>query len=194
MWWLCRLSTAVLPDGTVVHTGSRARKSSAGYDLTRLFIGAEGTLAIITEATLKLHCIPKVSFALRISFPDGVAAAARMAQHTFNSGVSVGRCELLDDHMVRIVNRNSPDGGPWPEQSTLLYELTGYSTESVRDQVRIVQDIAREHGAGLIVTATDDEATRSLWRMRKECLWTAMSAYPDKEGKFRALSGQSVSS
>lgn len=98
--------TAVLADGTIVRTGSRARKSSAGYDLTRLFIGSEGTLAVVTEVTLKLHPIPNVSSAILISFDD-VREAAAMARDTLSCGVSVGRCELMDEEMVRVLNRVS---------------------------------------------------------------------------------------
>jgi hypothetical protein len=86
--------TAVLADGSIIHTGSRARKSAAGYDITRLLIGSEGTLAVITEATLKLHGVPKVSHAVRIAFPGGVFAAATTAKDTLNCGVTIGRCEV----------------------------------------------------------------------------------------------------
>jgi D-lactate dehydrogenase (cytochrome) len=92
--------TAVLADGTIIRTGSRARKSSAGYDITRLLIGSEGTLAVITEATLKVYPIPAVSYAVRVAFPS-VAAAARCASDTLRKGLSVGRCELMDEVMVR---------------------------------------------------------------------------------------------
>mmetsp|Transcript_30234 Transcript_30234/g.50577 ORF Transcript_30234/g.50577 Transcript_30234/m.50577 type:complete len:426 (-) Transcript_30234:1340-2617(-) len=139
--------TAVLPDGTIIKTGSRARKSAAGYDLTRLLIGSEGTLAIITEVTLKLHGIPKVSHAVRISFPDGVHAAATTAKDTLNCGVAIGRCELLDRTMVKLINQANPNlPEAWPEHTTLLYEITGISPESVAEQVDVVSGIARKNG------------------------------------------------
>jgi D-lactate dehydrogenase (cytochrome) len=118
--------TAVLPDGAVVRTGGRARKSSAGYDTARLLVGSEGTLAVITEATLKLHPVPRVSAALRVTFPEGgLVAAARTAKATLNCGVVVGRCELLDDEMIKIINFTNPSIDDWPEYTTLMYEITG---------------------------------------------------------------------
>jgi D-lactate dehydrogenase (cytochrome) len=175
--------TAVLPDGTIIKTGSRARKSSAGYDITRLLIGSEGTLAVITEVTLKLHGIPRVSHAVRISFPGGVKDAAMMARDTLNCGVTVGRCELLDDTMVKIINQANPHNpqGPWLESTTLLYELTGISEQAVAEQRDVVTAIARKHGGTAIYTATSEEETRQFWKFRKECLWSAMSQYPDYE-------------
>lgn len=175
--------TAVLPDGTIIHTGSRARKSSAGYDITRLLIGSEGTLAIITEATLKLHGIPKVSHAVRITFPGGVKDAAMTAKETLNCGITVGRCELLDDAMVKVINQANPQNplGPWPEHTTLMYELTGISAQAVAEQREVVTAIARKHGGSDIYTATSAEETRQFWKFRKECLWSAMSQYPEHE-------------
>ena len=170
--------TAVLADGTIVHTAgsSRARKSSAGYDLTRLLVGSEGTLAVITEATLKLHTIPKHAYALRVSFPS-VRAAAAAARDTLHSGVSVGRCELLDDVMVKIVNETN-QGLDWEEQTTLLIELTGHSHEGVMEQLQVVQGVSKVHGGGNMTCVTDEGECRTLWSIRKQCLWSAMSRYP----------------
>lgn len=101
--------------------------SSSGYDLTRLFIGSEGTLGIVTEATLKLHNVPSFSYAMRLTFPD-VASAAATARDTLRSGVSVGRCEMVDKQMVEVMNRYylQSDGSiphdSWDETTTLLYE------------------------------------------------------------------------
>jgi len=175
--------TAVLPDGSIIKTGSRARKSSAGYDITRLLIGSEGTLAIITEATLKLHGIPKISHAVRISFPGGVKDAAMTAKATLNCGVTVGRCELLDDNMVKIINQANPQNpqGPWLEHTTLLYEITGISPEAVAEQRDVVTEIAKKYGGTGIYTATSEAETKQFWKFRKECLWSAMSQYPDYE-------------
>lgn len=96
--------TAVLADGRIIKTGTRARKSAAGYDLTRILIGSEGTLAIITEVTLRLRKMPESAAALRVCFPS-VKDAVACANDTINSGIEVGRCELMDDEMVRIVNK-----------------------------------------------------------------------------------------
>jgi D-lactate dehydrogenase (cytochrome) len=174
--------TAVLADenGTIIKTGSRARKSSAGYDVTRLLIGSEGTLAIITEATLKLHTIPKISYSLRISFPS-VKEASNTAATTFTSGINIRRCELMDDEMVKIINKVHPTMKPWIESNTLLYEITGLTEEGTLEQVEMVKDIAIENNASSIDIATDVTANNKLWMMRKECLWTIMATYPDRE-------------
>ena len=142
--------TVVMADGTVVRTAGagRARKSSAGYDLTRLFVGSEGTLGIITEATLKLAVRPQHSHAVLLSFATEEQAAA-CARDTLTCGVTVGRCELLDTSMVRVINAANA-GGPnaaWPERVTLMYEVTGISNESVVEQSRAIVDIARKNGS-----------------------------------------------
>jgi D-lactate dehydrogenase (cytochrome) len=175
--------TAVLADGTIIKTGSRARKSSAGYDITRLLIGSEGTLAIITEATLKIYGIPRYSYAMRISFPRGIHDAACTARDSLNCGVTVGRCELLDDEMVKIINSaniNHPLG-KWPEITTLLYEVTGLSEASVKEQAMIIEKIAKKNGASKIETYCNDQDTKQIWKLRKEVLWSAMSSFPDYE-------------
>jgi len=175
--------TAVLSDGSIIKTGSRARKSSAGYDITRLLIGSEGTLAIITEATLKLHGIPKVSYALRVAFPGGIKDAANCAKSTLNCGVTIGRCELLDETMVKIINQANPHSaaGPWLEETCLLYEVTGVTAGAVLEQLEIIKDIARSNGGTEFHVATTEAETKLLWQCRKECLWSAMSCYPDRD-------------
>ena len=102
-----------------------------GYDLTRLLIGSEGTLAVITEATLKLHAIPAHKLALRVAFKD-LLSASTMARDTLNCGVIIGRCELLDPEMVRIMNEANVGDDVWEEAPTLLYEITGHSEANVR--------------------------------------------------------------
>ena len=175
--------TAVLADGTIVKTGSRARKCSAGYDLARLLVGSEGTLAIITEITLKIYGLPKYSHAIRISFPRGVYDAACTARDSLNCGVTVGRCELLDEEMVKLVNGANPSHplGKWPEVTTLMYEITGVSERSVLEQSEIVRNLALKNGASNIEVYTKEEDTKQLWKLRKECLWSAMSQFPDRE-------------
>jgi D-lactate dehydrogenase (cytochrome) len=176
--------TAVLADGTVIKTGSRARKCSAGYDLARLLVGSEGTLAVITEATLKIYGIPKVSHALRVSYPTtGVAGAARTARDSLNCGVVLGRCELLDDEMIKIVNAVNPGHvlGHLPEYTTLLFEVTGISESAVQEQEKLLLDIAARHGGEHVAVYSTLEESTALWRLRKECLWSAMSVFPAKE-------------
>jgi FAD/FMN-containing dehydrogenase len=154
--------TAVRADaqGTVFHTGTRARKSSAGYDLTRLLVGSEGTLAVITEVTLKLHPIPKHSWALRVSFPSETAAAA-CARDTLRCGVNVTRCELLDPHLVRVINMaNQNDGDAWPEEALLLYDISGISQSAVEEQMVIIQELAARYTHTHIYTYIHEKYTR----------------------------------
>jgi D-lactate dehydrogenase (cytochrome) len=170
--------TAVLADGTVIRTGTRARKSAAGYDLTRLLIGSEGTLGVITEVTLRLRRKPAHAAAVRVCFPT-IRAAAACANATLQAGVEVGRCELMDDDMVRIVN--AANGFADPEATTLLYELVGASEMEVQAQVDRVKAVAGAHGGyGVRVSEGEEDATR-MWRARKEALWSAGAAYPDRE-------------
>lgn len=173
--------TAVLADGTIMKTGSRARKCSAGYDITRLLVGSEGTLAVITEATLKVHRIPPFSYALSVTFPS-VFAAAAAARDTINSGtIQVGRCEMVDECMVTTINFANPSMQPWPEKVTLLFELTGPSASSVNEQIQIVQEIASRHSGADFRVATSETETKAIWRLRKEALWSIMSQHPTME-------------
>lgn len=170
--------TAVLADGTVIKTGTRARKSAAGYDLTRLLIGSEGTLGVITEVTLRLRRKPARAAAVRVCFPS-IRAAAACANATLQAGVEVGRCELMDEDMVRIINEANGFGDP--EATTLLYELVGPSEGEVAAQVARVKAVAEKHGGyGLKVSEDEADAVR-MWRARKEALWSAGAAYPDRE-------------
>ena len=174
--------TAVLADGTIIKTGSRARKSSAGYDITRLLVGSEGTLAVITEACLKLHTIPKVSYALRVSFPSVGEASLAARECLVEVGIgSVGRIEMLDDAMVKIVNSSNSSMDPWPEDTTLLIEVTGPTEPAVTDQLHRVREIAKRHRGDRAVVATSVEECKRLWMARKECLWSAMGTYPDRQ-------------
>ena len=176
--------TAVMSDGTIVRTGGRARKSSAGYDLTRLFVGSEGTLAVVTEATLKVHPIPTVSHAVRIAFPT-VELAAKCASETLRKGLTVGRCELMDEVMVRDINLANPQlpsmGGAWAEEVTLLYELTGPSESSVAEQTATLKELATKNNATAVKICTEPEQTALIWKTRKECLWSTMSQHPGLE-------------
>lgn len=172
--------TAVMSDGSIIKTGSRARKSSAGYDLTRLLIGSEGTLGVITEVTLKLHGIPKYSYAMRVCFND-IRDAAAAARATLNSGLNIGRCEMLDDEMMKIVNKANNLESKWPEKFTLMYEITGPTLISVQDQLELVKETALSFNGGDILIATEKEECKNLWMIRKACIWSTMSEYNDKE-------------
>ena len=156
--------TVVMADGRVIHTGGRARKSSAGYDLTRVFIGSEGTLGIMTEITLRLHPQPEATSAAVCAFPS-VDAAVRAVIQTIQLGVPIARCELLDTLTIRSVNRYSKLS--LREAPTLFMEFHG-TPAGVEEQARIVQEIARELGGMDFDWATRQEDRNRLWQARHD--------------------------
>ncbi|HET9044086.1 MAG TPA: FAD-linked oxidase C-terminal domain-containing protein [Burkholderiales bacterium] len=167
--------TVVLADGTVVRTGTRARKSSAGYDLTRLFVGSEGTLGIITEITVRVHPQPEAISAATCRFPS-VRAAVEAVIEAIQLGVPIARCELVDAAAIRAINRHSRTG--LPEVPMLFFEFHG-SPAGVEEQARVVQGIAAEHGGmGFEWSATPEERTR-LWTARHNCYFATLGLRPN---------------
>ena len=168
----------VLPDGRVIRTGQRARKSSAGYDLTRLFIGSEGTLGIITEITLKLHGIPEAMSSATCSFPT-VDAACQAVIATIQMGVPVARIELLDALQVSAVNAYAKL--TLPQTPLLLLEFHG-SAASVEEQAATFGEIAEDAGGtGFAWTVSPEERTR-LWQARHDAYWAALGLRPGAKG------------
>ncbi|KAH6830183.1 FAD-linked oxidases family protein [Perilla frutescens var. hirtella] len=167
----------VLANGDIVKTGSRARKSAAGYDLTRLMIGSEGTLGVITEVTLRLQKIPQSSVVAMCNFPT-IKDAAEVAMATMLSGIQVSRVELLDEVQVRAINL--ANGKYLPEVPTLMFEFIGTESYS-REQTLIVQKIASEHNGSDFVFAEESEAKKELWKIRKEALWACFAMAPNSE-------------
>ena len=165
---------AVLPDGRVVRTGSKARKTSAGYDLTSLLVGSEGTLAVITEVTVRLHPIPEHAVVLRISFPD-IAAACATAAAVVGAGAGVARLELLDAWYVSAINAFS--GTSFHEAPCLFVEATG-TRETVDGDLELVQEIARSEGATEIVVERDADARARLWKARHSATHAASAKVP----------------
>lgn len=166
--------TAVTAAGETIHTGTRARKSSAGYDLTRLLIGSEGTLAVITEVTLRLHPLPEAMSAAICHFPD-VTAAVRTASQVIQAGIPIARCELLDALAVRAVNRHSKL--TLQESPLLLMEFHG-SEASVREQAESTQEIATEFGGGGFEWATRPEDRSRLWQARHMAYFAMLQLRP----------------
>lgn len=160
--------------GTVVRTGSRARKSSAGYDLTRLFVGSEGTLGVMTELTLKLYALPEAISAAVCHFPD-IAAAVKTTIQTIQLGVPIARCELLDVRAIRALNAHDHLG--LREAPLLLMEFHG-SPSSVREQAETVEQIAVEHGGEGFEWATTPEARTRLWAARHHAYFSARQMRP----------------
>ena len=166
--------TVVTGEGKVIRTASRAKKSSAGYDLTRLFVGSEGTLGIITEVTLKLYPQPEAISAATCSFPT-VEAAVRTTIETIQMGVPIARCELLDALTVKAVNARNKLG--LPEMPMLLFEFHG-SPAGVAEQVEAVQAIAREHGAAACQWANQPEERSRLWEARHNAYFACLQLKP----------------
>lgn len=166
--------TVVLADGKIIKTASKAKKSSAGYDLTRLFVGAEGTLGIISELTLKLHSEPETIYAAVCPFPS-VEAAVNTAIKTIQKGVPIAKIELLDDQMMRAINRYSLLD--YQEVPTLFLEFGGSSVE-VEQQIKQVQDYAYEFGAAEFIWEKAEADRKKLWRARTDAAPAAMALRP----------------
>ncbi|XP_049932655.1 D-lactate dehydrogenase [cytochrome], mitochondrial-like isoform X2 [Nymphaea colorata] len=167
----------VLANGDVVKTASRARKSAAGYDLTRLLIGSEGTLGVITEVTLRLQKLPAYSVVAMCHFPT-IKDAADVAIATMLSGIQVSRVELLDEVQVKAIN--FANGKNLPEAPTLMFEFVGTEAYS-REQTLLVQKVVAKHNGSNFVYVEDPEAKKELWRIRKEALWACLAMRPDYE-------------
>ncbi|MDP2262394.1 MAG: FAD-linked oxidase C-terminal domain-containing protein [Hydrogenophaga sp.] len=164
----------VTASGEVIRTGTRARKSSAGYDLTRLMVGSEGTLGVITEVTLKLYPLPEAISAATCSFPS-IEAAVRTTIQIIQMGIPIARCELIDAGTVRMVNTHSKLG--LREEHMLLMEFHG-SPASVKEQAETVQEIASEFGGNAFEWATTPEERTRLWTARHNAYFAAIQSKP----------------
>lgn len=169
---------AVMPDGQIIRTGTRARKSSAGYDLTRLLIGAEGTLGIITELSLKLFGIPESIGSVAASF-DSVGDASQAVISTIQFGIPVARIELLDPLTVKAVNAYSNLN--FDEKPLLLVEFHG-SEASVAEQTSIFSEIVSDHGGQASPTANSVEERNRQWQARHDAYWATLQLRPGAKG------------
>lgn len=168
----------VLPDGRVIRTSSRARKSSAGYDLTSLFIGSEGTLGIITELTLRIYGTPEAISSAVCSFPD-LGSAVQSVIQTIQMGVPVARIELLDQVQMDAVNKFS--GLDHPVAPTLFFEFHG-SEAGVVEQAQTVEMVATEHGGTEFKWSANAEERAKLWDARHQAYWAALALRPGSKG------------
>jgi D-lactate dehydrogenase (cytochrome) len=171
--------TVALADGRVIRTGGRARKSAAGYDLTRLFIGSEGTLGIITEIQLRLHGIPEAMSSATCQFStlgDAVETVIAILQH----GIPVARMELLDDVQTRACIAYSKLSG-LEEQSTLFFEFHG-TPASVQEQAQQAEEIAAGFGGHGFRWATDPAERGRLWQARHDAYWAGLALKPGHQG------------
>jgi D-lactate dehydrogenase (cytochrome) len=166
--------TVITAGGELMHTGTRAKKSSAGYDLTRLFVGSEGTLGVMTEITLKLYPLPEAVSAAICHFPS-IDAAVQTTIQTIQMGVPIARCELLDANAIRAVNLHSKLG--LREAPMLLMEFHG-SEAGVQEQAETVQALAAEHGGEAFQWAKTPEERTRLWTARHQAYFAALQLRP----------------
>ena len=170
--------TVVLADGRVISTGGRARKSAAGYDLTRLFVGSEGTLGVITEIQLRLYGIPEAISSAVCSFPT-LEGAVKTVTQTIQMGIPVARIELLDEVQMDAINRYSDLS--YPVQPTLFFEFHG-SDNGVREQAELVGEIAADFGGGDFQWASRQEERNKLWQARHDAYYAALALRPGCKG------------
>ncbi|MEN9842335.1 MAG: hypothetical protein RLZZ612_164 [Pseudomonadota bacterium] len=162
----------VTASGEVIRTGTRAKKSSAGYDLTRLMVGSEGTLGVMTEITLKLYPLPEAVSAATCSFPS-IEAAVRTTIQLIQIGIPIARCELIDAGTVRMVNAYAKTS--LREEAMLLMEFHG-SPSSVAEQAQTVQELAHEWGGQAFAWATTPEERTRLWTARHNAYFAAVQS------------------
>ena len=171
--------TVVLADGRVIRTGTRARKSSAGYDLTRLFVGSEGTLGIMTDVTVRLHPLPEAVSAAVGSF-ESISGACETVIATIQLGIPVARIELLDENQMDAVNRYTHTS--YRVAPTLFFEFHSDSDSHVKEQAEAVQALAIERGGRGFEWATRLEDRERLWQARHAALYAALALRPGARG------------
>lgn len=164
----------VTADGRLIRTGGRARKSAAGYDLTRLFVGSEGTLGVITEVTLRLYGIPEKIAAAQCSFANLDGAVATVIA-TIQAGIPIARIELIDDAQIDLLNRFAKLN--FPVQTTLFMEFHG-TEAGVHEQAEMVQALASDNGGGHFTWTAQAEERTKLWQARHDVVWVNKQAYP----------------
>ncbi|KAG8463319.1 hypothetical protein KFE25_004830 [Diacronema lutheri] len=174
-------ATVVLADGSVMRTGGRARKSSAGYDLTRLLVGSEGTLGVITELQLRLHPLPAAASAAVCTFPtlaDGACAVAALV----HSGVALARCELLDASSIAAFNAYPKEAPDMQLAPTLFLEFAGVSDVAVAEDARIAHACCADEGGGDFQFATGADERRRLWAARHTLYYASLALRPGSRG------------
>lgn len=169
--------TAVMASGEVIRTARRARKSASGYDLTRLMVGSEGTLGLITELTLRLYGVPETILAAVAAF-DTLDGACRTTTAAIQSGLSLARIELLDPVQIGAVNRYSKLS--LAETPTLFLEFHG-SEAACRSDLATFGEIAATEGLQDLKSAADEDGRRTLWRARHDALWAVKTAWPGRD-------------
>ena len=170
--------TVVLPNGRILRTGGRSRKSSAGYDLTRLFVGSEGTLGVITEVTVRLYGLPEAMTSATCTF-DTIDGAVNTVISTIQSGIPIARIELLDEVQIDAVNRYSKLS--LPVHPTLLLEFHG-TPAAVAEQAQAVQALAEDNGGQHFQWTAQEEERKKLWQARHDAYFAALALRPGAQG------------
>jgi len=165
----------VLADGRIIKTAKRSRKSAAGYDLTRLFVGSEGTLGVVTEITLRVYGIPEKISSAVVAFPD-LHKAVESVITTIQLGIPIARIELLDDRMMEALNQYS--SMDYAQEHTLFLEFHG-TENSVREQVETVEMICDENGGGNFQWTVHAEQRNRLWQARHDAAYAAKAMRPN---------------
>lgn len=168
--------TVVLADGTIIKTRKRPRKSSAGYNLNGIFVGSEGTLGIVTEATLKVVPKPATESVAVVSF-GSIGEAAKCVENVIQSGIQVGAVEILDANQMRTVNEAGYTSRVWKELPTLFFKFSG-TKNSVHDQVQQAKKIASQHKCNSFEFAKEETEIEELWSARKSALWATIESAP----------------
>lgn len=177
--WVINL-TVVLADGTVIKTRRRPRKSSAGYNLNGLFVGSEGTLGLVTEATLKLAVVPEEFSVAVVTFPS-IRDAASAAAEVMQTGIPVAAMEIMDEVQMKVVNMGGATAPRvWKEMPTLFFKFSG-TKAGVKENIGLVQKITKAHKGSNFEFAKDAREQKLLWSARKESLWSMLALR--KEGE-----------
>lgn len=174
--WVVSL-TVVLADGTIIKTRRRPRKSSAGYNLTQMFIGSEGTLGVVTEATLKVTTLPKETSVAVATFPT-IHAAAECVAKVVGEGIQLAGMEILDDVQMKCINKSGTTTRSWIEKPSLFFKFAG-TKSGVKEQIEIVRKLAKSSNNKTFEFARDSDEARELWSARKEALWSVMALRRD---------------
>lgn len=177
-------TTIVLADGTIVKTRNRPRKSSAGYDLTRLIVGSAGTLGLVTEAVLKVTAKPENEQVAVIAFPDS-HKAANMVIDVVQKGIPLAALEFLDAKTMEAVNQSGGTDKKWKETATLFAKFSG-TRSVVQEQVEVLDALSKQHGKQTFESSSDPEEISELWSARKTALWSLLAQKRNPDDKFMA--------
>ncbi|OBW66954.1 MAG: Uncharacterized protein AUREO_029710 [Aureobasidium pullulans] len=165
--------TVVLADGTIIKTKRRPRKSSAGYNLTGMFIGSEGTLGIVTEITLKLQVVPQETSVAVVTFPT-IRDAASAASKIIKAGIPIGAMEIMDEVQMSVVNKSKSTKKVWREVPTMFFKFSG-TKAGVKENVGLVKDLSKQCKSIDFEFTADADEQKKLWSARKESLWSMLS-------------------